>query len=382
MKARHVLGILSLAALFAVSAPWASYAEEAAKNGGSPINMELQQLDAEAKLTNEQAYVVPDTLLAAFEEASKQYKVPRDLLIAIGWNESRLSNHEGLPSFENGYGMMNLVSNPVKQTLEKASQLSGLDVNLLKSDDKSNIMGAAALLAEFQKTANPEFRESPNLSDWSNAVKMYLGSENDELNVSYLQQVLGTSKLFIPSGNKVTIKNEIVISALAGKPVVKPIWKAAHPTNYATGNRGRGTITHLVIHVMQGTYAGSISWAQQKHDGPSAAHYYVRSSDGEITQMVKDKDIAYHARSANSYTIGIEHEGYISDPKKWFTSTMYNQSAKLAALMCYTYGIPVDRSHIKGHSEYPNQTHTDPGSGWDWTTYMRYVKAWYAEYQK
>ncbi|WP_162238524.1 hypothetical protein [Paenibacillus sp. A3] len=37
MKARHVLGILSLAALFAVSVPWASYAEEAAKNGGSPI---------------------------------------------------------------------------------------------------------------------------------------------------------------------------------------------------------------------------------------------------------------------------------------------------------------------------------------------------------
>ncbi|GLI07659.1 hypothetical protein YDYSG_36890 [Paenibacillus tyrfis] len=382
MKARHVLGILSLAALFAVSAPWASYAEEAAKDSGSPINMELQQLDTEAKLTNEQAFVVPDTLLAAFDEASKQYKVPRDLLIAIGWNESRLSSHEGLPSFENGYGMMNLVSNPVKQTLEKASQLSGLDVNLLKSDDKSNIMGAAALLADFQKTANPEFRESSNLSDWSNAVKMYLGSENDELNVSYLQQVLGTSKLFIPSGNKVTIKNEIVISGLAGKPVVKPIWKAAHPTNYATGNRGRGTITHLVIHVMQGTYAGSISWAQQKHDGPSAAHYYVRSSDGEITQMVKDKNIAYHARSANSYTIGIEHEGYVSDPKKWFTSTMYNQSAKLAALMCYTYGIPVDRSHIKGHSEYPNQTHTDPGSGWDWTTYMRYVKAWYAEYQK
>lgn len=382
MKAHHVLGILSLAALFAVSAPWASYAEEAAKDSGSPINMELQQLDVEAKLTNEQAYVVPDPLLAAFEEASKQYKVPRDLLIAIGWNESRLSSHEGLPSFENGYGIMNLVSNPVKQTLEKASQLSGLDGNLLKFDDKSNIMGAAALLADFQKTANPEFRESSNLSDWSNAVKMYLGSENDELNISYLQQVLGTSKLLIPSGNKVTIKNEIVISGLAGKPVVKPIWKAAHPTNYATGSRGRGTITHLVIHVMQGTYAGSISWAQQKHDGPSAAHYYVRSSDGEITQMVKDKDIAYHARSANSYTIGIEHEGYVSDPKKWFTSTMYNQSAKLAALMCYTYGIPVDRSHIKGHSEYPNQTHTDPGSGWDWTTYMRYVKAWYAEYQK
>ncbi|MCM3271661.1 N-acetylmuramoyl-L-alanine amidase [Paenibacillus elgii] len=80
---------------------------------------------------------------------------------------------------------------------------------------------------------------------------------------------------------------------------------------------------------MQGSYAGSINWAAQKHDGPSAAHYYVRSSDGEITQMVSDKDIAYHARSANSYTIGIEHEGYI-DNASWFTTTMYNESARLA----------------------------------------------------
>jgi hypothetical protein len=32
--------------------------------------------------------------------------------------------------------------------------------------------------------------------------------------------------------------------------------------------------------------------------------------------------------------------------------------------------IPVDRSHIIGHSEVPGATHTDPGDGWDWDLYM------------
>lgn len=95
--------------------------------------------------------------------------------------------------------------------------------------------------------------------------------------------------------------------------------------------------------------------------------------------MVRDEDIAYHVRSANPYTIGIEHEGFIDEPK-WFTTTMYIESAKVAAYMCYTYGIPVDRDHIKGHSEFPNQTHTDPGSNWDWNYYMGKVNYYYTWY--
>ncbi|RAP30855.1 N-acetylmuramoyl-L-alanine amidase [Brevibacillus laterosporus] len=116
-------------------------------------------------------------------------------------------------------------------------------------------------------------------------------------------------------------------------------------------------IAHLVIHVMEGTYAGSISSAQKDHGskGASSAHYYV-SDDGDIIQMVDDRNIA---RSANPYTIGIENEGYVDDPK-WFTNIMYRESAKLAAMLAYTYDIPIVRKHIKGHSEYPNQTHTDP----------------------
>ncbi len=275
---------------------------------------------------------------------------------------------------------MNLVSNPQKQTLEKATLLTEIDVEKLKSDDRSNILGGASLLSEYQRQTNPEFVASDDMLDWSEAIKMYLGSEDDEINQSYLQLILGTQELIISTNNKVLVRDEIIIAPYAGQPVVNKKWVAAHSSNYQVANRVSDDITHIVIHVMQGTYSGSISWAKQEHTGPSAAHYYVRSSDGEITQMVRDKDIAYHARSANSYSIGIEHEGYIDNPSSWFTTTMYIQSAKLAAQMCYSYGIPVDRDHIKGHSEYPNQSHTDPGTGWDWTTYMRYVSAFYADF--
>ncbi len=78
-------------------------------------------------------------------------------------------------------------------------------------------------------------------------------------------------------------------------------------------------------------------------------------------------------------SIGIEHEGYVSDPK-WFTDTMYRSSAKLSAYLCQKYSIPIDRYHIIGHNEvpYPN-THTDPGYYWDWAKYIGYVREYAGE---
>lgn len=65
--------------------------------------------------------------------------------------------------------------------------------------------------------------------------------------------------------------------------------------------RNGDKITNVAIHTTQGSYAGTISWF--KNPGAIVSAYYVvRSSDGQ-TQMVKKSDMAYHVRSANSYTI-------------------------------------------------------------------------------
>ena len=64
------------------------------------------------------------------------------------------------------------------------------------------------------------------------------------------------------------------------------LWVGANSSNYSTGRSGE-TIQYVIIHVMQGSYAGSISWFQNPA-ARSSAHYMLRSSDGEITQMVSE----------------------------------------------------------------------------------------------
>jgi uncharacterized protein (TIGR03382 family) len=49
---------------------------------------------------------------------------------------------------------------------------------------------------------------------------------------------------------------------------------------------------------------------------------------------------------------------------------MYTSSAALTADICARNGISLDRAYIIGHVEVPGATHTDPGTGWDWSYYM------------
>lgn len=153
-------------------------------------------------------------------------------------------------------------------------------------------------------------------------------------------------------------------------------WVPAYSGNYTTSNRpSTYPIWYVIVHVVQGSYNGCISWFQNPSSRVSA-HYVIRSSDGEVTQMVRHKDIAWHAGNwwYNCRSIGIEHEGWVDDPK-WFTYAMYYSSAALVRHICRTYGIPRTRSYILGHVEVPNATHTDPGPNWDWDFYMQMVQS-------
>lgn len=164
------------------------------------------------------------------------------------------------------------------------------------------------------------------------------------------------------------------------------IWNPAPSCNFSSRN---GTaISAITIHTIQGTYAGAISWSQNCSSSVSY-HYVVRSSDGQITQMVIEANKAWHVGSENPYTIGYEHEGYVSQTG-WYTTALYNASAALSRDICNSgYGINPLRTfygaattgtntlgsciRIKGHQHYPNQTHTDPGIYWDWELYYRLV---------
>ncbi|MBI3857219.1 MAG: N-acetylmuramoyl-L-alanine amidase [Planctomycetes bacterium] len=157
-------------------------------------------------------------------------------------------------------------------------------------------------------------------------------------------------------------------------------WRPASSSNYTTINYSRG-ITFVVIHDIEGSASGGISWFQ--NPAAQASAHYVVSYAGAITQMVEDKNIAWHAGNSyyNLHSIGIEHEGF-ANRNNW-TDAEYRASASLTRWICLTYGIPMDRSHIIGHNEVPDpdgtgyggaSNHTDPGPYFNWTYYMSLVR--------
>ncbi|MBF8191785.1 N-acetylmuramoyl-L-alanine amidase [Nonomuraea sp. K274] len=337
----------------------------------------------------------PDgTMAAAFTKATAEYQVPRDLLVAIGYGETRLDDHDGEPSADNGYGVMHLVSNPKRKTLEQAAELTGEPVAKLKSDTAANILGGAAVLRAFADEVGLSAAQRGRADAWYPVVARYGGAANDQVARLYADTVYD----LLAGGLTATGEEKIRVSPRAVKPErgryerVTPLgrstgdakaadvgvqsadyppahWVAAAPGNYQAGRSK--PIRYIVVHVTQGSYAGSISWFQNPASGVSA-HYVIRSSDGDVTQMVRDGDTAYHARSANPEALGIEHEGYVDNPS-WFTDAMYRSSAALTRHLADKHGIPRTRAHIVGHNELPGNDHTDPGPHWNWDYYMQLV---------
>jgi len=163
----------------------------------------------------------------------------------------------------------------------------------------------------------------------------------------------------------------------------------AHPNNYRRGRRRGAVVDRIVIHITAGgpNIDGTIGWFQNGNHvnartgkpAPSSAHYIV-GRDGEVVQMVRNADTAYHASSANSRSIGIEHNGNKPSRRNRRdlppTEPQYQASANLVAWLCAQYGIPADREHIRGHNEIsPRDQHDCPTDYWDWDHYMQLVQA-------
>lgn len=146
-------------------------------------------------------------------------------------------------------------------------------------------------------------------------------------------------------------------------------WMPADQSNYRLANRKKGDINLIVIHTTEATTLEStISWFKNP-DSDVSSHYLI-GPKGKIIQMVREKDIAWHAREYNDISIGIEHVGKTNNPN-WAAKEMYQASAELVRHLTQEYGIPRDRSHIKGHDELHNKT--DPGKFWDWDLFMSLV---------
>jgi len=344
---------------------------------GAPDARELAPARAELRGDSE--------LIAHFQHAEKESGVPAEVLATIAYVQTRLSMNlaAGLDEHEDDghahtareYGLMAIGTGGLTD-VDAAALMVGLPKTDVATQPLPNIRAAAALLRSAGHARG--ISRGDDVLSWAGVVEAYGGEVRVREVVALIRggwsgtDDEGFKVEVVGIGDGLSDDEIGVVAQALGYPGA--IWSPAYSGNYTNSSRGASQINYVIIHTTQGSYAGAISWFKNSSSKVSS-HYVIRSSDGQVTQMVDDADIAWHDACFNSQTIGIEHEGYVADPGKWYTEAMYKSSAKLTAWLCNQYGIPKDKAHIMGHGEAPDcSTHTDPGSGWNWSHYMDLVK--------
>ncbi len=323
-------------------------------------------------------------LVEAFDDASAEYQVPRGLLLAMAHVQTRV---DMVKTPWGGVGLLQLVSRADWNTVEQAARLTGRSADVVSTDEVAHVRGAAAVLrALFDKTQLTQPSLSPHeLGDWYPAVSLFPGYDGAVEAQGFAADVFRTLETgfeltradgrlaLAPTASRWRVHAPDVEAKKQALGDYPGIARYDQSPNYSSGH---GAYDYVVIHTMEGYYNGSISWFNNTSSRVSA-HYLIRSSDGEITQMVAHADTAWHAGCYNSRSIGIEHEGFMANPSQWYTTAMYTESAKLTRWIATRHNIPLDRSHVIGHVEVGggcnSNGHTDPGTGWNWTRYMDLV---------
>lgn len=371
---------------------------------------------------------------AYFAKAYARYpQLPAGSLEAIAMSASRWmhivpdagkESHAHQPP---AYGVMGLRdgSGGFADVLSQAAQASGLGKQQIIEKPEANILATAALLSQWIGDRGAKVQRIEDLApelkrlsaiDQSKrsaisafaaeayAFDVMLAADRgaDDQGIRVPEKAVAWERAFDVAalkrqrapfvrldldGDRVQVDGEVfdvtssTLKAAAGEKSTDyaPALWVASPYNSARS----AAASAVTIHTMQGSYAGSISWFQSNPYSVSA-HYLIRSSDGQVTQMVRESRAAHHVGSHNGYTLGIEHEGYVSNAS-WYTTAMYNASAALTRHFCARYAIPCTSAYsgpassglnllpasvkVKGHQHYSNQSHTDPGQYWDWARY-------------
>ncbi|MCI4666951.1 MAG: N-acetylmuramoyl-L-alanine amidase [Bacteroidia bacterium] len=374
---------------------------------------------------------------AYFDEAYEKYPlVPQGLLEAVAYTNTRLTHLNGQVSCQDiptYFGVMGLVDNGqgyFTSTLEKVAQLSGYSKEEIKEDPRINILAYAAAYSKLQQSYRlenqrvethqvivKELSEIPQDGELKNRyandqqfygilremqqphtktghrlqrsfdVKDVFGAENYRV-LSSPKVTVSAQRVSTENGEDFRVEGGTTCTTNSPKPDFKgAVWKKANSRNY--GSRNGSDVKYITIHTIQGSYAGAISWFRNQNARVSA-HYIIRSSDGQVTQMVCEKDKAFHVKTDNAEAIGIEHEGFIDDGIAWYTQEMYEASAELVRDICQRHGIDPLKTfagpsttgvdvlsnscyHIKGHQHFRGNNHIDPGPFWDWERYYRLI---------
>jgi len=377
------------------------------------------------------AEIINNPYQTQFDNAYAQFpQIPKGILEAVSFSQTHFKNIQspdvgciGLPLVNGVMGLTENGQGYFRNNLQLVSNLSGYSVSTIKSNPSTNILAYAKAYKVLMDSLNIS---SANINQhdiilkslseipWDHNVannfalnsfvyqvfdflknpiyQNYYNFPNQNIDMVSIfgqqnYQVLSSNDVVTISPNKISISNGATYQPQYKSPDYAPALWVDTPTCNRSSRNGTA-ISAVTVHTIQGTYSGAISWAQNCSANVSY-HYVVRSSDGQVTQMVLESDKAWHVGSENPYTIGMEHEGYVNDAS-WYTQPMYEGSAGIVRDICISgYGINPLRTFfgaatsgtntlggctkIKGHQHYPNQTHTDPGINWNWEKYYKLI---------
>lgn len=297
-----------------------------------------------------------------------------------------------------------------RSALPLAAELTGLPAAELRTEAAANVRGGAALLAHAQRELGAPLSEDP--ADWYGAVAAYPGADTAAAAGAFADEVY---RVIAEGQRRTTAEGQLVelpaadvtpdtaaVDALglpegARDPAVECPrrisceWLPAPYEELGDGDYGNHDLAdrpdsqevdYIVIHDTEATWETTLQLVQD----PTYVswHYSLRSADGHVAQHVATKDVGWHAGNwyVNAKSIGLEHEGFLTDPDAWYTEAMYRSSARLVRHLAARYDIPLDRHHIIGHDNVQGPTeesvsgmHTDPGPYWDWAHYFELLGA-------
>ncbi|MEU9703284.1 N-acetylmuramoyl-L-alanine amidase [Streptomyces sp. NPDC047981] len=202
------------------------------------------------------------SLQSQFAAAAEEFDVPKSVLMAVSYRQTRWESHDGQPSVTGDYNVMGLTKvdpedvedadehvehlvngtgdpavdkkvdkkkllaplpkgdvdtdDPKLHTLDKAAELIDSSAETVQKDTGASIRAGAALLAEYQKQAGAELSDKPG--DWYPAVARFSQSEDRKGADQFAERVFESIKT---GEAEITTDGEQVV--LPADPTVEPV---------------------------------------------------------------------------------------------------------------------------------------------------------------
>lgn len=129
-------------------------------------------------------------------------------------------------------------------------------------------------------------------------------------------------------------------------------WRGPAADNFGDGDRTEleaadALSDHrgLVVHIAEGTLAGTESWEKNPASGISS--HFIAGRDGTLLQMVDTHDRAWTQRAGNPYWLSVECEGFTPASAhyrpgwEWLTTQQIDAVARILVKANQVYGVPI-----------------------------------------